>query len=363
MTNHLTSVGYQMLVEFQIPMDDIVATIPYVVPLLALAVLLFLYQRHLPQAAMKRNIILCIGILSFAVAMIAVLYSAFGTILGFGSADTFGFFLQLLTDIFFGSIWSSLLYVASFVVILSVIGYYLISPPNPDLVALRDELKGSKDESKTSKDALEKLEAENKQLTEFVSEKEGSLTSLQGELEAIKAEIGERETSIALMEEQLKAGAVAAPVPDEGAAEQIRMKDALIQSLESEIADLRLAAEGGTRLPVPATDENIVTELSSKLSEAQTKWEDLSRRADTATEVSDSVISDLVELISQVESSNQSDGGKKALVTLIESLGRSMTRVARDIGDSHGEEPKVEMIGAIIMVNEIVDTVKKIVRE
>ena len=105
------------------------------------------------------------------------------------------------------------------------------------------------------------------------------------------------------------------------------------------------------------------TELSSKLSEAQTKWEDLSRRADTATEVSDSVISDLVELISQVESSNQSDGGKKALVTLIESLGRSMTRVARDIGDSHGEEPKVEMIGAIIMVNEIVDTVKKIVRE
>ena len=50
------------------------------------------------------------------------------------------------------------------------------------------------------------------------------------------------------------------------------------------------------------------------------------------------------------------------MVALIESLGRSMTRVARDIGDSHGEEPKVEMIGAIIMVNEIVDTIKKMVR-
>ena len=363
MNSYLTSVGYEMLVVFEAPMDDIVASLPYVVPLLALAVLLFLYQRHLPQDAMKRNIVLCIGILSFAVAVIAVLYSTFGAMLGFGSAATFGFFLQLLTDIFFGSIWSSLLYVAGFIVVLSIIGYYLISPPDPDLVALRDELKGAKDESKSSKDDLQKLEAENERLKEFVSEKEDSLTTLQGELEAIKAEIGERETSIALMEEQLKAGAPAAPVPDEGAAEKIKMKDALIQSLEGEIADFRLAAEGSTRPPVSATDENIVTELSSKLSEAQAKWEDLSRRADTATEVSESVISDLVELISQVESSSQSDGGKKALVSLIESLGRSMTRVAREIGDSHGEEPKVEMIGAIIMVNEIVDTVKRMVRE
>ncbi|MHA1963991.1 MAG: hypothetical protein ACW97G_05345, partial [Candidatus Thorarchaeota archaeon] len=353
----------EMLVVFEAPMDDIVASLPYVVPLLALAVLLFLYQRHLPQDAKKRNITLLIGILSFGVAMIAILYSTFGTMLGFGSATTFGNFLQLLTDIFFGSIWTSLLYVAGFVLVLSIIGYYVISPPDPDFVALRDEVKSLKDGSKTSRDNLENLEVENKRLSEFVSEKEDALTTLQGELEAIKAEVGERETSIALMEEQLKAGPAAAPAPDEGLLEKIKMKDALVESLETEIADLRLAAEGGTKLPGPAADDNIVTELSSKLKEAQTKWEDLSRRADTATEVSDSVISDLVELISQVESSNQSDGGKQALVTLIESLGRSMTRVAREIGDSHGEEPKIEMIGAIIMVNEIVDTIKKIVRQ
>ncbi|MBY8998794.1 MAG: hypothetical protein KGD60_13790, partial [Candidatus Thorarchaeota archaeon] len=283
--------------------------------------------------------------------------------MGFGSASTFGNLLQLLTDIFFGSIWSSLLYVVGFVVVLSVIGYYVISPVDPDLVALRDELKGSKDESKTSKEELQKLEVENKKLNEFVSEKEESLTALEGELEVIKAEIGERETSIALMEEQLKAGPAATPVTDTSSVEKIKMKDALIESLETEIADLRLAAEGSTRSPTATVDDSIVPELSRKLSEAQTKWEDLSRRAETASEVSDSVISDLVELISQVESSNQSDGGKKALVSLIESLGRSMTRVARDIGDSHGEAPKVEMIGAIIMVNEIVDTIKKMVRE
>jgi len=363
MFSHLPSVGYELLVDFQIPMDDIVAAIPYVVPLLALAILLFLYQRHLPQTEMKRNITLCIGILGFGAAMIAIIYSTFGTLLGFGSASTFGHFLQLLTDIFFGSIWSSLLYFAGFIVVLSIIAYYLISPPDPDLVALREELKSSKSESKTSKDELQKLEAENKKLTEFVSEKEDTLTALEGELEAIKAEIGERETSIALMEEQLKVGSTTAPSPDENLLEKIKMKDAQIQSLENEIADFRLAAEGLPRHHAPAADDNIVIELSSKLNEAQTKWEDLSRRAETASEVSDSVISDLVELISHVESSNQSDGGKQALVTLIESLGRSMTRVAREIGDSHGEEPKIEMIGAIIMVNEIVDTIKKMVRK
>jgi predicted nucleic acid-binding Zn-ribbon protein len=363
MFSYSPSVGYELLVNFQFPMDDIVAALPYVLPLLTLTILLFLYQRHLPQTETKRNIMLFIGILSFGAAMISIIYSAFGTLLGFGSASTFGHFLQLLTDIFFGSIWSSLLYIAGFIVVLSVIAFYLISPPNPDLVALRDELKSSRGESKTSKDELQKLEAENKKLNEFVSEKERALTALEGELEAIKAEIGERETSIALMEEQLKVSSTAPPIPDERLLEKFKMKDAFIQSLESEIADLRLAAEGVSRPRVQTADDNIVIELSSKLNEAQTKWEDLSRRAETASEVSDSVISDLVELISHVESSNQSDGGKQALVALIESLGRSMTRVSREIGNSHGEEPKIEMIGAIIMVNEIVDTIKKMVRK
>jgi len=363
MSDYFASVRYEMLVEFEMPMDNIVASLPYVIPLLSLAILLFLYQRHLPQTTTKRNIMLLIGILSFGVAMIAVLYSAFGTILGFGSATTFGHFLQLLTDVFFGSIWSSLLYVAAFIVILSLIGNYLISPPDPDFVALREELTSAKEESKTIKSEFQKMEATNKRLNEFVTEKENALTTLQGELDTIKAEVGEREKSISLMEKQLKTAATAAPAPDEGLLEKIRMKDELIKSLEMEMADLRLAAEASVRPSAAPIDDNIVVELSSKLRDAQTKWEDLSRRAETAGEVSDSVISDLVELISRVEASNQSEDGKKALVTLIESLGRSMTRVAREVGDSHGEEPKVEMIGAIIMVNEIVDTIKKMVRE
>jgi len=75
------------------------------------------------------------------------------------------------------------------------------------------------------------------------------------------------------------------------------------------------------------------------------------------------VISDLVELISQVESSDREDSAKQTIVSLIEGLGRSMTRVAREAGDSQFEGPKIEMIGAILMVNEIVDAIKKMVRE
>jgi hypothetical protein len=363
MTSPFTPAELGMLVTFELPMDDIVASLPYVLPMITLGVLLLLYQRHLVPTSRKRNLMLLIGGLSFAAAFIAVIYSSLGGMFGFGSWTTFVNGLQLLTNLFFGSIFSSLVYIAAFTVILSFIAYFVISPPDPDLTALRDELRNAQQESKTAMSDLKKLEAENKRLNEFVTEKEDRLTSLSGELDTIKAEVSEREKSIALMEEQLKTKGEPVAVPDEGIAEQLKMKDHLIASLESEIADLRVAAAGGAPVVPSAADGGIVTELSDRLKEAQTRWEDLGRRAEAATEVSDSVISDLVELISLVESSGKDEGAKKALVTLIESLGRSMTRVSREVGDSHGEEPKVEMIGAIIMVNEIVDTIKKTVRE
>ncbi|MHA2076005.1 MAG: hypothetical protein ACW99X_00290 [Candidatus Thorarchaeota archaeon] len=363
MTSFYTSADLGMMVTFELPMDDIVASLPFVLPMITLGVLLLLYQRHLTPDTKKRNAILSVGILSFGVAFIAVFYASLGSLFGFGSWTTFVNGLQLLTNLFFGSILSSLVYVVAFTAVLAVIAYYVISPLDPDLSALRDDLKSAKQESKTVQEDIKKLEVENKRLNEFVSEKEDRLTALAGELDTIKATVGERETSIALMEEQMKAKVEPAPVADDGIAEQLKMKDHLISSLESEIADLRIAAAGATPAATPVADDGIVTELSAKLKEAQTRWEDLARRAEAATEVSDSVISDLVELISKVESSGKDEGAKKALVALIESLGRSMTRVSREVGDSHGEEPKIEMIGAIIMVNEIVDTIKKTVRE
>jgi hypothetical protein len=363
MTSSLAPAKLEMMVTFELPMDDIVASLPYVLPMITLGVLLLLYQRHMVRTSTKRNLMLLIGGLSFAVGFIAVIYASLGGMFGFGSWTTFVNGLQLLTNLFFGSILSSLVYIVAFTAILSLIAYFVISPPDPDLTALREDLKVAQQESKTVKGDIKKLETENKKLTEFVSEKEDRLTTLSGELDTIKAEVGEREKSIALMEEQLKSKDIPVAAPDAGMAEQLKMKDHHIASLETEIADLRLAAAGRAPAAPPASDDGIVPELSSKLQEAQTRWEDLGRRAEAASEVSDSVISDLVELISQVESSGKDEGAKKALVTLIESLGRSMTRVSREVGDTHGEEPKVEMIGAIIMVNEIVDTIKKTVRD
>ena len=113
----------------------------------------------------------------------------------------------------------------------------------------------------------------------------------------------------------------------------------------------------------PVIDDSKVKELEIQLQAIQAKWEDLKRRSETASQVSDSVISDLVELISQVESSNREDSAKQTIVSLIEGLGRSMTRVAREAGEVQFNEPKIEMIGAILMVNEIVDAIKKMVRE
>ena len=114
MTSFYSSPELGMLATFEVPMDDIVASLPYVLPMITLGVLLLLYQRHLPHESKKRNLTLLIGILSFAVAMIAVFYASLGELFGFGSWTTFVNVIQLLTNFFFGSIVSSLVYVIAF---------------------------------------------------------------------------------------------------------------------------------------------------------------------------------------------------------------------------------------------------------
>ena len=173
------------------------------------------------------------------------------------------------------------------------------------------------------------------------------------------------------MDAQLKGKIVPSKVEDELKA-QLLERDQSIESLQIEIADLRLVLENTETKPAPIEpltpaapliDDSKVKELEAQLQVLQAKWEDIARRSETASQVSDSVISDLVELISQVQSSNREDSAKKTIVSLIEGLGRSMTRVAREAGEVQLHEPKIEMIGAILMVNEIVDAIKKMVRE
>lgn len=366
--------GYELLVDFGPPMDDIVATLPYVLPLMFIATILILYQRHLPRDEMKRNLMVLFSIVCIIISAGLLLYASSGA-LGwtFGSWSSFSVALQVITDYIFGSAITSLVYVAAVGILFTIFTYFVISPPEPDLAGLREDLKLTREVAQLSKQAIYKLEGENKKLNEFISEKEESLATLEGELEAIKAEVSERETSIKLMEDQLtgKGKAVPSKVEDELRI-QLQERDISIDSLQTEIADLRLVLENTETVPAiaesadsvtPVIDDSHVKELEAKLQDIQAKWEDLIRRSETASQVSDSVISDLVELISQVESSDREASAKQTIVSLIEGLGRSMTRVAREAGDSQFEGPKIEMIGAILMVNEIVDAIKKMVRE
>jgi len=371
--NSLTVLSrFEFLVDFGTPMDDIVATLPYVIPLLFFGTILILYQRHLPQNDLKRNFMVLFSIGCIFLAIGLVVYAASGA-LGwtFGSYDFFTAALQVVTNFIFGSTITSLVYLVALGILFTIFAYYIITPPEPDLAGLREDLKLTKEVAQLSKQAIYKLEVENKKLNEFINDKEESLAALEGDLEAIKAEVSERETALKQMEAQLKGKVVPSKVEDKLKA-QILERDQSIESLQVEIADLRLVLENTEKAPMtmesptpvaPVIDSSKVKELEAQLHSIQAKWEDLSRRSETASQVSDSVISDLVELIAQVESSTREDSAKKTIVSLIEGLGRSMTRVAREANDVELDEPKIEMIGAILMVNEIVDAIKKMVRE
>jgi hypothetical protein len=346
------------LVSIGAPMDDIVASLAFVIPALILGLMLLFYQRHLARDDMKRNLIVFVGLLSIVGSALVLLYAGFGsrwygpTDLPFGSYFFFTMMLQMLSDVIFGSVLISLLYVVGIAALFTALIHYTISPPEPDVVSLREELRVTRDQASGLQEQMKKVEAENKRLNEFVSERETALTTLEGELEAIKAEVGEREASIALMEEELgsKTPAVA-PALDADMEQQLAARDQTIESLMRELEALR-AGSGDV----------VAQELRVSHEDLQAKWEDLVRRAETASEVSESVVADLVDLMSQVEASKKDDATKRSLVSLIEALGRSMTRVSREAGQAAGDEPPVMAIGAIIMVNEAVDAIKKIIR-
>ena len=362
MTYSAAPSAFQLLVTLGPPMDDILAIGIFALPLAALGIILLVYQRHLPQNELRRNVMVVSGIICLAATFVGVLFAASSALpWSFGSWDTFSRGLQLLVDLIFGSVLLSLLYLLGCVVFFAVLAHFIIAAPEPDLVSLRTEMKAAKEEAKLGKEAVQRLEVDNKRLNEFLSEKETSLATLEGELETIKAEVSEREGSMSLMAEQLKAKAEPSGIESSLQA-QIQQRDATIGSLQSEIADLSLKLESTKAKPAPARDDRKLAELEKSLQNSQARWIDLTRRAETASQVSDSVISDLVELISQVKASKKDEPTKQTLITLIEGLGRSMTRVSREVGDVRTEEPKIELIGAIIMTNEIVDAVKKAIR-
>ncbi len=366
--NYLTNLDvlsqFGMLIDFPTEFgSNLAASLPYILPLLFGAILLLLYQRYLPPKELRRNIIILIGILGLAGAFLLLLYSGFG--FSFGSYDLFEAILQRVTHMVFTyNIVYFMVYLVGTILIFAFMAKYVITPPDPDFVALRSQLKDLADTSEGVAKERKELEAENKRLNEFLKEKEETLEVLQSELEGLKVSTGERESSIAEMESRLREAAI----EDTGQQEllmTISKKDETISRLQSELADLRLIAEGAEKpaalLVESPQDLAKIEELEEQLTALSMRIEDYSRRAETATEVSDSVISDLAELISQVESSSLDVPIKKTLIGLIEGLGRSMGRIVGKPADKD-DAPKIELIGAVMMVHEVVDSIKKMTR-
>jgi hypothetical protein len=350
------------LIDFEFPGSDLVAVLPYVLPLLFIGTTLLLYQRFMDRAELRRNAILALGIVCYLLSIGLIVFGGFGPGwwradgLPLGSWDLFYPGLQWMTDALFGSVYIGTLYIFAMVAIVAIVGRAVIAPPNPDFVKLNDELKEARSEAEHAKTKVQEAETQNKRLNEFVSEKEAALGTLQTQIDTLQERI-------AVLQAQLEEPAA---IPADASREEelltvISQKDQTLTTLQAEIASLKQAAQVGVETSAAGTSEE-VARLESLVSERDEKLEEFGRRAETASEVSDSVISDLVELISMVEGSSLDDPAKKALTGLVEGLGRAIGRVAGPPDERTKEEPKIEMIGAVMMVHEIVDGIKRLAR-
>ncbi len=360
--------GISALIDFEFPGSDLAAVVPYVLPLIFVGIVFLLYQRYMPREERNRNLLVLGGIVCYALAFMLVLYAGFGAVwwgadeLTLGSWSQFVGVLQFITDSVFGMVFIGVAYIVIIGVLFAVLANRVIAPPNPDFASLKQELAAAKDDAKGYKPEIQRLESENKKLSEFVSEKEANLSTFQGEIESLKTLVAEREAAHMELEAQLEAAASPAEISDDKENEllvTISAKDQRIGILQSELANLRLIMESAEKDATVGGGEK-VTQLKADLKTRESMIEDYNRRAQTATEVADSVMSDLALLISQVEGSSIDASAKVALTNLIENLGKSMGRVTGP--PSERDKPKIELIGAVMMAHEIVDSIKKMTR-
>ena len=187
--------GLTTLIDIEFPVSDLIAVIPYVLPLIFIGSSFILYQRFLPKDELKRNILWGSSFICYISAFVLVLYTGFG--FTFGSWWSFVTGVQWLTNIIFSSTLSGALYILAIGVIVTLVARFVIAPPDPDFVTLRDELLQAQSESTAVKENLQKTETENKQLHEFLSEREETLANLQSELEGLKLSISDSDTPLA----------------------------------------------------------------------------------------------------------------------------------------------------------------------
>ncbi|MBD3158815.1 MAG: hypothetical protein GF309_08520 [Candidatus Lokiarchaeota archaeon] len=362
----------QPTIDFVFPASDLIAVLPYVFPLIFLGTLLLLYQRYLPRDDMKRNLLVLVGLGSFLVSILAILYAGFGSVWWGPSELTFGSWwplirrLQLVTDIVFGSVVIGVVYVAAVSVVLGLLSTRMVSPPDLDAAKIQQQTSEMRKAYTKMEESFSEIEAENKRLNEFLGEREEKLQDLQNQVESLQAELENREETLAEMEEQLEAAAEVEVEPEydveEIIQEEVKEKEEKIQALEEQIEKLKEEQPEGEKT-IPKDVMEKLSSIQQELKERDQRLDEIGRRSETASEVADSIISDLAELISKIEDSALETPAKKALIKLLEDIGRSMSRISEEAESAEKKEGNVEMIGAVMMVHEMVDRIKRMTRK
>ncbi len=349
---------------------DLIAVIPYILPLLFVGILLLICQRYLPQTDRVRNIMVGLCIMCFLCAVMLTLYAGFGQSLWGPTGPTLGSWpvfiegIQWVTSSIFGSAVSGVLFIALVTIGFLVLTYYVIPPPNPDFIKLNEELRTAQETADRMKNESQKLESERKKLTEFIAEKEQRLKTLQTEIDQLKQAISESDKVRKTLETQLSEASKARTAGADAEQEYLKTiaeKDNTISRLQAEIE--RLKKERATITPKAGhEDTQKIASLESRTRELEAQLADIKSRAETATEVADSVISDLAQLMSQIDSSRLDPAAKIALTSLVEGLGRAIGRISRPPADGSQQAAKIELIGAVLMVHEIADGIKRLTR-
>ncbi len=355
-----------LLIDFQFPGSDLIAVLPYVIPLLFIGLILLLYQRYMDHESIKRNITLFFGIVCFLTSILLVIYGGYGSYwwgpeeLTFGSWGYFIAGLQWMTDTLFGSVIIGTAYVVIIAVLFTLLSMRVIAPPDPDFQRLNNELKEVRSEYEQVRKALQELEAENKKLNEFLSQKEEALSSLDQEVSSLKESIQEREAEIARITATMAAPVDTSEIEAE-LLQTISAKDQTISNLQDKIQELE--AELAASSTAPTVESDVLANLRKQVEELQSKMEEYQKRSQFANDVLDSVVTEFAQLTQQISSSNIDPASQQVLTGLLEALGKSIDKLTSPPPDKPIEEPRVELIGAVILMHDVVDTIKKIIRQ
>ncbi|MEM2142786.1 MAG: hypothetical protein QXS20_10585 [Candidatus Thorarchaeota archaeon] len=346
-------------------MSDIVAVLPYVLPLLTVGLLLLLFQRFMPQTDKWRNLAVLVCVICFGSSFLLLFYAGLGSYWWMeGEHPTVGSWwyfvgaLQWITDAVFGSVAGAIAYVVAVSTLMAFLMYRVISPPNPDFVALQQKLKESQDSLSGLRSEQQRLESENKKLNDMLVQRDEALKTMQSRLDSLSREMEEAKSVKERLEQQVRTSAESVAASKEAEfLETISTKDRTIGELQRQIEELKTAlssAKSSAPTGAPVPDSELAT-LRSRLNE-------IASRAETAVVVSESMAAEISRLRQVIDGARADEATKVPFRALISMLEKAVSDISAAAKVSSRTDPRVETIGMVMLAHEIIDGLRQAVR-